>query len=105
MGDPGPSHASKRLRFRLRRPDAGAIVTLRLGFLLAAALSLLEAPSPGYFQQDVEYTIRARLNAKEHTLTGHSTIRYTNHAPEPLAELYLHLYPNTYKDRFSTAAR
>lgn len=53
----------------------------------------------------IQYRIEARLNPREHVLTGRTTIRYRSSADQPLGSLFLHLYPNSYRDRFSTAAR
>jgi hypothetical protein len=75
-------------------------------FLGMIAVALLYA-SPGagadqaYFQQFVRYTIRARLDAKEHRLTGSETIVYANNSPDTLREFYLHLYPNAFSSKNS----
>ena len=54
---------------------------------------------------ELVYRLDVRLNEKEHVLTGRESIRYVSHAAVPLTEFYLHLYPNRYRDQFSTAAR
>ena len=58
--------------------------------------------SKPYFQQEVNYKIDVRLNDRQHTLSAHIDIEYTNHSPDTLRELWFHLWPNAYRDR-STA--
>src|SRR5258708_6071775 len=76
--------------------------------LLAAACLQLSAqetrlppqPSspPPYWQQQADFDIRVTLNDNDHTLRGFETIRYTNRSPDTLAFLYIHCWPNAYKD-------
>ena len=78
---------------------------MRLFLGLLAVCSGLASPSPGwadtYFQQDVYYTISARLETADHMLTGTARIAYTNNSPDTLRQFYLHLYPNAYRDKNS----
>ncbi len=72
-----------------------------LGALMLAvgAISAYGSEQPQYFQQFVHYTIKAKLNTEEHTLSGTETILYRNESPDTLSHLYLHLYPNAYKSK------
>ncbi|HLG02463.1 MAG TPA: M1 family metallopeptidase [Bacteroidia bacterium] len=51
-----------------------------------------------YFQQDVAYTIEVRLNDSKHELSGFETIVYKNNSPDQLSFIYMHLWPNAYRD-------
>lgn len=75
----------------------------RIAFLLLAAGLSLQASD--YFQQDVAYRISATLDTEEHTLTGLEQLTYTNHSPDTLTFVWLHLYPNAYRDDNSVFAR
>jgi len=51
-----------------------------------------------YFQQKVDYIIDVTLDDKAHLLTGNETFVYHNNSPEALTFIYIHLWPNAYKD-------
>jgi hypothetical protein len=51
-------------------------------------------PGPDYWQQRVDYTIRASLDVEKHELEGFGTVRYTNHSPDTLTLLWVHLEQN-----------
>lgn len=51
-------------------------------------------PYEGYWQQDVYYQIRARLDDAEETITGEEELVYYNNSPHTLTEAYFHLYQN-----------
>ncbi|MFH0866214.1 MAG: M1 family metallopeptidase [Bacteroidota bacterium] len=63
-------------------------------------------PFPGnsqeYFQQKVKYTIHVKLDDVKHELTGTDTIVYVNNSSDNLNEIWMHIWPNAYKDN-STA--
>ncbi|MFH1754891.1 MAG: M1 family metallopeptidase [Candidatus Latescibacterota bacterium] len=73
--------------------------SLLMGILLAAFCAAGSLASDAYFQQDVQYTIRARLDTDGRMLLGTETILYTNNSPDTLRHFYLHLYPNAYKSK------
>ena len=54
-------------------------------------------PVPGYWQQDVNYTIDVRLTPKTRLLSGHETLVYYNNSPDTLRTAFFHLYQNAYK--------
>ena len=64
---------------------------------LLIASSLL-AQQTSYFQQKVDYNIAVTLNDEEHSLSGFETFDYTNQSPDILDKLYIHLWPNAYKN-------
>ncbi|HEY7681109.1 MAG TPA: M1 family metallopeptidase [Gemmatimonadales bacterium] len=51
-------------------------------------------PGPGYWQQRVDYAIRATLDPATQTLTGRETIHYVNRSPDALPYLWMHLEQN-----------
>lgn len=58
-----------------------------------------------YFQQQVEYKISVTLDDKKHQLSGDAEMKYINHSPDILTEIYFHLWPNAYKDRTSALCK
>lgn len=51
-------------------------------------------PGPAYWQQRVDYQIKAALDAARNELSGTETITYTNNSPHPLTYLWMHLEQN-----------
>ncbi|MCH9006925.1 M1 family metallopeptidase [candidate division KSB1 bacterium] len=51
-----------------------------------------------YWQQFVHYKMDVTLLPVEHALVGDETILYRNNSPDTLYNIYLHLYPNAYKN-------
>jgi hypothetical protein len=49
-------------------------------------------------EQVASYTLRAKLDAERHQLSGSGTIELINYTEVPLSELYLHLYMNAFKN-------
>ncbi len=60
--------------------------------------SQLYAQKAGYWQQQVDYTIAVTLNDKTHSLEGFEKIIYTNNSPDTLTYIWIHLWPNAYKN-------
>lgn len=57
------------------------------------------------WQQKVDYTINVQLDDVRHMLTGTETIQYTNHSPDTLKVMYIHLWPNAYKNNETAYAK
>lgn len=51
-----------------------------------------------YFQQEVNYEIDVALDDADHILRGFETMTYINHSPDTLRSIYIHLWPNAYKN-------
>ena len=51
-----------------------------------------------YFQQEVSYKIEVKLDDKKHQLTGFETLVYKNNSPQTLTFIYMHVWPNAYKN-------
>ena len=54
-------------------------------------------PYPGYFQQDVHYSIDAQLDDVTDIIDGREELEYTNNSPDTLREVYFHLYQNAFQ--------
>ena len=65
--------------------------------LLAAAPVALHAQD--YFQQQVDYTISVRLDDARHELHAQERFVYRNNSPAALDTIWMHLWPNAYKQR------
>ena len=68
-------------------------------------LPLLLLLATGVRAQPVDYTISARLDDITGSIRGSETIRYRNLTSDTLGSLWLHLYPNAFRDRSTTYAR
>ncbi len=76
-------------------PDTSAFRRLEL-----PAPSLLRTasgmPGPAYWQQRVDYVIRASLDTASRTVRGEERITYSNNSPDTLRYLWLHLDQNVF---------
>lgn len=63
--------------------------------LLLSGLAFAQKP---YFQQDVTYDIKVSLDDVKHELNAFETITYKNNSPDELTFIYMHLWPNAYKN-------
>ena len=68
---------------------------------LSGLIGPLLAFGQGYFQQQVDYRIDVRLDDKVHVLHGQEQFAYQNNSTTTLDTLWIHLWPNAYKDRNS----
>lgn len=60
-------------------------------------------PFPGYWQQDIHYKIKAKLDEKRDAMDGAFELTYYNNSPDTLKFVFFHLYqnafqPNSYTD-------
>jgi hypothetical protein len=81
---------------------------LTLATIAALALQQAEAPRPAadrYWQQDIRYTITARLDEPSGILTGAGALLYRNHSPDTLTRMAFHLYLNAFRPGSKWAAR
>ena len=63
------------------------------------------AQSKPYFQQDVKFKIDVKLDDERNMLYGNEELIYTNNSPEALSEIYMHIWPNAYKNRKTALAK
>ncbi|MEO8110385.1 MAG: M1 family metallopeptidase [Ginsengibacter sp.] len=71
-------------------------------FVLILFISKHSIAQDNYWQQYLHYSIEAKLDDKENSVTGSETIIYINNSPDTLYFIWFHIYPNAYKDE-STA--
>ncbi len=53
-------------------------------------------PDAAYWQQDVHYTINAKIDETLHTITATEQLEYVNNSPDTLTFVYFHLYQNAF---------
>lgn len=58
-----------------------------------------------YFQQRVDHTIAVSLDDARHMLHGTGSFTYTNHSPQRLDTLWIHLWANAYRDKGTALCR
>ena len=76
--------------------------SLVLAVLPLAAVAQNTRP---YWQQEVNYSIDVALDDQQHVLTGREEFQYVNNSPDALPFIWIHLWPNAYKDNSSAFAR
>ena len=73
--------------------------------LLLCLLTVSHSYGQSYFQQEVNYTIGVKLDDVNHELNATEKIEYTNNSPNQLTFIYMHLWPNAYKNNSTPLAR
>ncbi len=68
-------------------------------------LSLNYISAQDYFQQETNYIIDVSLNDVEHSLSGFEKIEYINHSEDTLSFIWIHLWPNAYKNKNTALSR
>lgn len=58
-----------------------------------------------YFQQQAHYTLRVKLDDKQHVLHADEELVYINNSQDTLHELYIHLWPNAYSGENTSLAK
>ncbi len=76
----------------------------KITFLLCLA-SLFNGYNQTYFQQEVNYKISVSLDDKLHTLSGYEEFEYKNNSSTSLDFLYIHVWPNAYKNTKTALAK
>jgi hypothetical protein len=72
--------------------------------LVGVFFSLI-AFSQGYWQQEVNYKIDVRLDDKNHVIRAFETFEYINNSPDKLDFIYVHIWPNAYRDHKSALGK
>lgn len=79
---------------------------LKLWALSFCLILLAQATSAqSYFQQTVDYRISVKLDDEDHRLTATWELDYTNNSPDALEEIWIHLWPNAYKNNQTALAK
>ncbi len=73
-------------------------------FLVLGFGGITQVPD-NYFQQEIGYDINVELDDEDHQLSGSTDIAYKNNSSESLNEIYLHLWPNAYRNRKTALAQ
>lgn len=77
-------------------------MTFRRSLLVAiagiSAFANASAQNKPYFQQFVKYNITVSLDDVKHELNGFETLEYTNNSPDALPFIWMHLWPNGYRE-------
>ncbi len=79
--------------------------TAALLFLSALFIHPRLVAADNYWQQFVHYSIDANLLPAERAVIADETITYVNNSPDTLQKIYLHLYPNAFRDNASLRSR
>ena len=80
-------------------------VTITLFLALIAHSLLAQTTRQATWQQQANYTISVILDDTAQTLEGKETIEYTNNSPDELKEIYIHLFPNAYRNNSTGYAK
>jgi hypothetical protein len=70
------------------------IVSLATLCISLASLSFAQ----NYWQQEVNYKIDVKLDDKNHVIRAFETFEYVNNSPNQLDFIYVHLWPNAYRN-------
>lgn len=89
------------LKFNALKLNTG-ILFLVLGVIFCGFRPTLSAQN--YFQQEANYTIQAVLYPERNALAADIEIEYFNNSPDTLRVIYMHLWPNAYKNRKTALA-
>ncbi len=79
--------------------------TLSILFSLLVFNSQAQITRQATWQQTVNYSIEVSLDDKNHILRGFETMEYINNSPNTLEEIYIHLWPNAYKNDQTSFAK
>ncbi len=58
-----------------------------------------------YWQQEVNYNINVTLDDENHTLSAFEEFEYINNSPDALDTIYIHIWPNAYKNGETALAK
>ena len=78
-------------------------IAMALGMVCLSNFAI--AQTKGTWQQEVNYTLKVTLDDQSHMLRGSEEFVYTNNSPNMLEFIYIHLWPNAYKNKHTALAR
>ncbi len=73
--------------------------------LVLAVILSIGSYGQGYFQQEVNYKIDVSLNDVDNTLSAFEEFEYTNNSGNAMDMIYVHLWPNGYKNTNTALGR
>ena len=68
-------------------------------------LLIISQTSFAYWQQEVNYKIEVKLNDQKHQLDAFIEFEYVNNSPDTLHSIFIHLWPNAYKNSQTALAK
>jgi hypothetical protein len=74
-------------------------------FFVSGLFTCLSVFSQEYWQQEVNYKIDVELDDENHFLRGNETFEYVNNSPNELKFIYVHVWPNAYKNDETALAK
>jgi len=79
----------------------------QISHFIAALLfsSTIYAQQQSYFQQEVDYVIIVTLDPENQAYSGTEKLTYTNNSPDTLEYIWIHLYPNAFRDTSTPFAK
>lgn len=72
---------------------------MKLRLILTALTFPFLVTAQDYWQQEVNYKIEVSLDDAGHNLSGNESFEYINHSPDTLNYIWIHLWPNAYKNK------
>lgn len=80
---------------------------MRKKLLVASVFSLFQvvAFAQDYWQQEVNYKIEVKLDDVNHVIRATETLEYINNSPDELNAIYMHIWPNAYRDGKTALAK
>jgi hypothetical protein len=79
--------------------------TMRQAFFALSLLAAVDGAAQAYWQQQVDHVITVRLDDERHMLHGTCAFTYINNSPTTLDTIWVHLWPNAYRDRSTALCR
>jgi len=79
-------------------PEIRYISTVKRILSILLAFIALTSHAQTYWQQHIDTRIRVQLDDVHNVLNGYEELTYTNHSPDTLRFIYMHLFPNAYKN-------
>ena len=70
---------------------------MRVFIWCSLILSSLTVFGQGYWQQEVAYEMFIDINVKTNQFQGNQKLKYTNHSPDTLTQVFYHLYFNAFQ--------
>lgn len=77
------------------------LLTLSIGLFLAKT-TFAQKP---YFQQETNIKMDVKLDDTKHQVAGSWQMEYINNSPDTLSFIYIHIYPNAYKNNRTALAK
>src|SRR5690554_482773 len=81
------------------------IIVFVLCLISSVQLLSQENPAENYFQQQVDYDLKLKVDDVSKSISATFTMNYYNNSEDTLHELYIHFYPLAYASDSSAYAR